>query len=187
MSTATRDYSFYIAGEWAESAGGARMEATSPATGEVIGTVPQGTRDHAERAIAAANAAWRSWAAKSAFERAHAMERVAELIVARRDDLARTLTLDQGKPLHVEAYDEVDELVEYFRNAAADATRLEGALPPSVDASKRVLSYRVPRGVVGVITPWNWPTRCRRSCWRLRWPPGTPSCGRPRRRRRCAQ
>src|SRR5262249_57142085 len=75
----------------------------------------------------------------------------------RRDDLARTLTLDQGKPLHAEAYGEVEELVVYWRMAAADATRLGGSMPPSVDASKRVLAYRVPRGVVGVITPWNWP------------------------------
>jgi succinate-semialdehyde dehydrogenase/glutarate-semialdehyde dehydrogenase len=85
------------------------------------------------------------------------MERVAELIGERRDDLARTLTLDQGKPLHAEAYGEVEELVAYWRMAAADATRIAGSMPPSVDASKRVLAYRVPRGVVGVITPWNWP------------------------------
>jgi succinate-semialdehyde dehydrogenase/glutarate-semialdehyde dehydrogenase len=85
------------------------------------------------------------------------MERVAELIVERRDDLAYALALDQGKPLHAEAYGEVDELVEYWQMAAADAKRLEGSLPPSVDATKRVLAYRVPRGVVGVLTPWNWP------------------------------
>ena len=85
------------------------------------------------------------------------MERVADLIVERRDELALTLTLDQGKPLHSEAYGEVDELVEYWRMAAADAKRLDGSMPPSVDASKRILGYRVPRGVVGVITPWNWP------------------------------
>jgi acyl-CoA reductase-like NAD-dependent aldehyde dehydrogenase len=133
------------------------MEATSPATGESLGTVPEGTRADAERAIAAANAAWRGWAARSAFERAAAMERVADLIVERRDDLAHALTLDQGKPLHTEAYGEVDELVEYWRMAAGDAKRLDGSMPPSVDASKRVLAYRVPRGVVGVITPWNWP------------------------------
>ena len=97
------------------------------------------------------------WAARSAFERASALERVADLIESRRDDLARTLTLDQGKPLHAEAYGEVDELVVYWRMAAADATRLHGSMPPSVDAGKRILAYRVPRGVVGVITPWNWP------------------------------
>ena len=157
MSTATSDYGMVVGGEWAESESGARMEATSPASGETIGSVPEGTREDAQRAIAAANAAWREWAARSPFERAAAMERVADLIVERRDELARNLTLDQGKPLHAEAYGEVDELVEYWRMAAADATRLEGSMPPSVDASKRVLAYRVPRGVVGVITPWNWP------------------------------
>ena len=157
MTSATRDHSMFVAGEWCESESSARMEATSPATGESLGTVPEGTREDARRAIAAANAAWRTWAAKSAFERAAAMDRVAELVEERRDDLARTLTLDQGKPLRAEAYGEVDELVAYWRMAAADATRLEGSMPPSVDAGKRVLTYRVPRGVVAVITPWNWP------------------------------
>ncbi len=154
---ATKDYPMYVAGEWTGSESDARMEATSPATGEKIGTVPRGTREDVRRAIRAANEAWGSWAALSAFERAAAMERVAEIIEERREDLARTLTLDQGKPLVAEAYDEVDELVEYFEMASADATRLEGSMPPSVDADKRVLLYRVPRGVVGVITPWNWP------------------------------
>ena len=147
----------YIAGEWVEGESGDRMEATSPATGESLGTLPEGTREDAERAIAAANAAWRGWAERSVFERAEAMERIAAVVVERRDDLARTLTLDQGKPLKAEAYDEVDELERYWLMAAADARRLEGSMPPSVDAGKRVLVYRVPKGVVGVITPWNWP------------------------------
>ena len=155
MSTATRDYGMVIGGEWTDS--DARLEATSPASGESLGSVPEGTREDAQRAIAAANGAWRDWSRRSAFERAAAMERVADLIVERRDDLALTLTLDQGKPLHSEAYGEVDELIEYWRMAAADVKRLDGTMPPSVDASKRILGYRVPRGVVGVITPWNWP------------------------------
>jgi succinate-semialdehyde dehydrogenase/glutarate-semialdehyde dehydrogenase len=147
----------HIGGAWVESESGARMEATSPATGEKIGTVPEGTREDAGRAIAAANAAARAWAARSPFDRAEAMERIADLVGERRDDLARTLTLDQGKPLHTEAYDEVGELEEYWRMAAADAPRIEGLMPPSIDAAKRVLVYRVPRGVVGAVTPWNWP------------------------------
>jgi acyl-CoA reductase-like NAD-dependent aldehyde dehydrogenase len=151
------DYSMYVGGAWVESEAGSRMEATSPATGETIGSVPEGTRDDTRRAIAAANAAAREWAGRSAFDRAAAMERVATIIEERRDDLAHTLTLDQGKPLRSESYAEVDELVEYWRMAAGDVRRLEGLMPPSVDASKRVLAYRVPRGVVGVITPWNWP------------------------------
>ena len=151
------DHLMYIGGAWVDSDSGATMTATSPATGETIGSVPEGTRDDARRAIAAANAAARDWAARSAFERAEAMERVAAIVGERRDELARTLSLDQGKPLRAEAYDEVDELGEYWRMAAADARRLEGSMPPSVDAGKRVLAYRVPRGVVAVITPWNWP------------------------------
>jgi acyl-CoA reductase-like NAD-dependent aldehyde dehydrogenase len=157
MSTAVTSYSMYVAGAWSESESGARTEAKSPATGETIGTVPEGTREDARRAIAAANAAAREWAGRSAFERARACERIAEIIEERREELARTLTLDQGKPLRSESYAEVDELIEYWRMAAGDSRRLEGLMPPSVDASKRVLAYRVPRGVVGVITPWNWP------------------------------
>ena len=151
------DHLMHIGGVWVESDSDATMTATSPATGETIGSVPEGTRDDARRAIAAANAAARDWAARSVFERAEAMERVAAIVGERRDELARTLSLDQGKPLRAEAYDEVDELGEYWRMAAADARRLEGSMPPSVDAGKRVLAYRVPRGVVAVITPWNWP------------------------------
>ena len=93
----------------------------------------------------------------TAFERAAKMHAVGDIIESRRDELARTLTLDQGKPLHAEAYDEVDELVEYWRMAAEDAKRLGGELPNSFSAGKRVLLARRARGVVGVISPWNWP------------------------------
>jgi succinate-semialdehyde dehydrogenase/glutarate-semialdehyde dehydrogenase len=85
------------------------------------------------------------------------MHRVADQIQQRKDELARTLTLDQGKPLHAEAYGEVEELISYWRNAAEDAVRLEGRIPNSVSPGKRVLLVRRPRGVIGVITPWNWP------------------------------
>ena len=147
----------YVAGEWAPSDGGATFSATSPSTGALIGQVASGTRTDAQRAIAAAGDAQRGWASASAFDRAAALERVAAAIDARRDELARALTLDQGKPLEAEARAEVDELIAYWRMAAADATRIEGLMPPSVDREKRVLVYRVPKGVVGVISPWNWP------------------------------
>ncbi|HEX6130726.1 MAG TPA: aldehyde dehydrogenase family protein [Actinomycetota bacterium] len=147
----------WIGGAWVDAEGGATFEASSPSTGEVIGTVPEGTRGDAARAIDAARAAWPGWAARSAFDRAAAMRRVAAAIDARRDVLADTLALDQGKPRAAEALDEVEELIAYFEMAAADAVRAEGLLPPSVDARKRVLLQRVPRGVVSIISPWNWP------------------------------
>jgi acyl-CoA reductase-like NAD-dependent aldehyde dehydrogenase len=150
-------HGMFVGGAWAASASGAVLEATSPSTGEPIGTVPAGTRADARRAVDAARAAFTGWAALSAFDRAAAMRRVAEAVDAAREQLADTLTLDQGKPRTAEADDEVEELIAYFEMAAADATRMEGLLPPSVDARKRVLLQRVPRGVVAVISPWNWP------------------------------
>ena len=134
-----------------------RSRATSPATGEAIGEVPQGGRGDARAAIARRPGVPAAGPGRRAFERAAALHRVADAVERRRDELARMLTLDQGKPLHAEAYDEVDELVAYWRNAAEDGKRLEGRLPSSVSPGKRVLLVRRPRGVVGVITPWNWP------------------------------
>jgi succinate-semialdehyde dehydrogenase/glutarate-semialdehyde dehydrogenase len=147
----------WIGGDWVDAEGGATFDASSPATGAVIASVPEGTRADAQRAIEAAIAAAPGWAGMSAFDRAAAMRRVGEAIDARRVDLSFALASDQGKPLVAEARDEVEELIAYFDMAAADATRMEGLLPPSVDANKRVLLYRVPRGVVSIISPWNWP------------------------------
>ncbi|MEA2557226.1 MAG: hypothetical protein QOG88_764 [Actinomycetota bacterium] len=147
----------YIGGGWVDAQDGATFEATSPSTGEVIGTIAEGSRADAQRAIDAANAAAPGWAGRSAFDRAAAMKRVMEAIDGRRDDLAHALALDQGKPLVAEARDEVQELIDYFEMATAEATRAEGLMPPSVDANKRILLYRVPRGVVSIISPWNWP------------------------------
>jgi acyl-CoA reductase-like NAD-dependent aldehyde dehydrogenase len=153
----TATHTLYIDGGWGAAADGGAFAATNPGTGGVIGTLAEGSRIDAGRAIEAAARAAGSWGRTSPFERAAALERIAEIVEARRDDLARALTEDQGKPLQAEAYGEVEELVQYFRMAAADATRIEGMLPPSIDPEKRVLVYRVPKGVVGVITPWNWP------------------------------
>jgi succinate-semialdehyde dehydrogenase/glutarate-semialdehyde dehydrogenase len=147
----------FVGGSWQPSASGETFAATSPATGELIATVPQGDRGDAIRAIDAAREAADGWARVTAFERAAKMHAVGDLIEARRDDLAHTLTRDQGKPLRAEAFDEVDELIEYWRMAAEDAKRLGGELPNSFSPGKRVLLMRRPRGVVGVISPWNWP------------------------------
>ena len=156
-STQTRTYGMLVDGEWGPAASGEAIDTTSPATGEVIGTVAQGDRSDAQRAIAAANRAFEGWSRMTAFDRAAKMHAVGDAIERRRDELARTLTLDQGKPLESEAYGEVDELVEYWRMAAEDAKRLGGELPNSFSPNKRVLLVRRARGVVGVITPWNWP------------------------------
>ena len=155
VTTATT--SLHIAGRWVAAASGESFAAVDPAHGTPLGHVALGDRADARQAVEAAHAAAPGWGAMSAFERGAALTRVGDLIELRREELARALSADQGKPLRAEAYDEVDELVVYWRMAAADATRLEGSMPPSVDARKRILVQRVPRGVVAVITPWNWP------------------------------
>ena len=146
----------FIDGAWTTSLSGDVFEATSPATGERIGVVQKGGREDAQRAIEAANAAAGTWARLSAFTRADYLNRVADQVEKKRDALVHALTLDQGKPL-AESRDEVEELVAYWRNAAEDGKRLEGRLPNSVSDTKRVVLVRRPRGVIGVITPWNWP------------------------------
>jgi acyl-CoA reductase-like NAD-dependent aldehyde dehydrogenase len=146
----------FIAGEWTTAESGETFEAESPVTGEAIGVVQKGERADAQRAIEAANAAAPEWGRLSAFERATYLHRVADEVEKRRDALVHSLTLDQGKPL-AESRDEVEELVQYWRNAAEEGKRLEGRIPNSVSTGTRVLLMRRPRGVIGVITPWNWP------------------------------
>jgi acyl-CoA reductase-like NAD-dependent aldehyde dehydrogenase len=147
----------FIDGEWCNAAGGATVEATSPATGESLGPVAEGGREDARRAIAAANAAFGAWGARTGYERGHLLHRVADACERRADELARVLTLDQGKPLKAEAEGEVGELIEFFRMAAEDGKRVEGTVPQSAAPGRRVLLLRRPVGVLGLITPWNWP------------------------------
>src|SRR5205809_1856532 len=115
----------FVDGAWVGAASGETFTAESPATGEAIGDVPRGDREDARRAVEAANRAADAWARLTAFERAAKMHAVADAVERRRDELARTLTLDQGKPLRAEAHDEVEELLVYWRTAAEDAKRLE--------------------------------------------------------------
>jgi acyl-CoA reductase-like NAD-dependent aldehyde dehydrogenase len=154
LMTLTR---MFVAGDWRAALDGAEERASSPATGEDLGAVAKGDREDARQAVAAAADAFPGWASETAFARAAALHRVADACARRRDELARALTLDQGKPLHAEAYDEVDELVVMWRAAAEDGVRMEGVIPPSSSPGKRVLLMRRPLGPVAVVTPWNWP------------------------------
>ncbi|MHB1987676.1 MAG: aldehyde dehydrogenase family protein [Acidimicrobiales bacterium] len=149
------DFGCYIGGQWQSS--GSTEPAVSPSSGEIFATVAVADAQVAARAVEAAASAFPDWAARSAFERAAHMQKAAAAIREHREELAHILTKDQGKPLVAEAYDEVDELAGYFDMAASDAVRLQGSLPPSTSADRRVLVRQVPLGVVAVVSPWNWP------------------------------
>ena len=147
----------FVDGRWTGSQSGETFAATSPATGEVIAPVAKGGRPDAGLAVEAAHRARPALAALKGFERSRRLLKIADAIERRREELGRLLTLDQGKPLHVEALGEVDEAAEYFRIAAEDLKRMEGKVLPSGSPSKLVLARYYPRGVYAIITPWNWP------------------------------
>jgi len=133
------------------------IDIVSPATGDVVAQVPRGTREDVGRAVAAARGAQAAFGRRTAFERAKLCHAVADVLQSRREDLARHLALEQGKPLKAEALGEVDVAARMFRMAAEDGVRLEGAVLPSESPDKRIFALRRPRGVYGVITPWNFP------------------------------
>ena len=153
----TQTLKMFVGGQWVDSESGETFEASSPSTGEVIATLPKGTRADAAHAVETAHRARAAMASLGAFDRAALLHRVAEVMGGRREELARWLTLDQGKPYKAEALGEVGEAIEYFRIAAEDIKRLETNVIPSMSKNKLVFTLRVPRGVYGVITPWNWP------------------------------
>ena len=157
ISVAKSVKKMFIDGSWVGSESGEHFDADSPATGEVIAQVPKGTRADAQRAVEAAHRARKDMAKLKGFERSKRLYAIAEALEKRSDEIARLLTLDQGKPLKAEAMGEVAEAVEYFRIAAEDLKRLEGRVLPSASPTKLVLARHYPRGVYAVITPWNWP------------------------------
>lgn len=146
----------YINGKWEKAAGGDWLTVYDPATGESVGRVPNGGREDAGRAIAAAAAAfpvWRNWTGKDRSERLLTIYR---LLLEHREELARTITLEQGKPL-AEARTEVDYGAEFFSWYAGEARRIYGETIPASAPDKRLLVIRQPVGVVAAISPWNFP------------------------------
>jgi acyl-CoA reductase-like NAD-dependent aldehyde dehydrogenase len=146
----------HIGGDWVEAASGGTFESECPATGEVLAIVPSAGREDGRRAIEAAAQARHTMAALGVEERARLCEAIAERIEARFDELARTLSSEQGKPLR-EALGEVEFAASLYRDAGGYIRRLNTGIQPSPDPRKRVLTIRQPHGVVAVITPWNYP------------------------------
>ncbi len=146
----------YIDGAWVDADGGATIDVTNPATGEVLGTVPKMGAEETRRAIEAAEAAMVSWRAKTAKERAQIMRRWFDLMMENQDDLGRILTAEQGKPL-AEAKGEIAYGASFIEWFAEEAKRLYGDVIPGHQPDKRIVVIKQPIGVVAAITPWNFP------------------------------
>ncbi|MEB2328058.1 MAG: NADP-dependent succinate-semialdehyde dehydrogenase [Pseudomonas sp.] len=147
----------YLNGEWCEADSGARTEIFNPATGELVGAVPNMGRGETRRAIEAAQAAQPAWRALTAKERAARLRRWYELMLDNQEDLARIMTAEQGKPL-AEARGEVAYAASFLEWFAEEGKRLYGDVIPAHAGDKRILVQKEPVGVTAAITPWNFPS-----------------------------
>jgi succinate-semialdehyde dehydrogenase/glutarate-semialdehyde dehydrogenase len=145
-----------VGGEWIEAEGGARFDVTNPATGEVVGSVPNGDASEVAAAIDAAAGALEEWKGMSARERARILLRSAELIRERVDEIGAVMTAEQGKPL-AEAKGEVEYAASFLEWFAGEAERVYGQVVPPLAQANRVMVLRQPVGVAAAITPWNFP------------------------------
>jgi succinate-semialdehyde dehydrogenase / glutarate-semialdehyde dehydrogenase len=133
-----------------------KVEVTNPATSEVVATIPRGGKNEAVRAVDAADKAFRDWSRRSVYERSELIRKWYELINEHKDDLARTMTLEQGKPLK-EAAGEIQYANGFISWYAEEGKRVYGEQIPATQTNKRLFVSKQPVGVVAVITPWNFP------------------------------
>jgi succinate-semialdehyde dehydrogenase/glutarate-semialdehyde dehydrogenase len=145
-----------VGGNKVEALDGRRFDVTDPATGAVVGSVPDAAEPDVRAAIDAAAAALPGWRAAPAVERARVLHRASALVRKRLEAIASVMTSEQGKPL-AEARGEVEYAASFFEWFAGEAERVYGQIVPPRNAADRVLVMRQPVGVVATITPWNFP------------------------------
>ncbi len=146
----------YIDGQWVQAASGQTQNVDNPATGRIIGTVPKLSGAETRQAIEAANRAFPAWSKRTAKERAAVLRRWFDLMMENQDDLARLMTLEQGKPLS-ESRGEVAYAAAFLEWFGEEAKRIYGDTIPQHQADKRIVVIKQPIGVVACITPWNFP------------------------------
>ena len=146
----------YINGKWVDADSGKTIDVNNPATGEILGTVPNMGAAETRRAIEAANAAWPAWRKKTAKERANILRKWFNLMMENQDDLGMLMTAEQGKPL-AEAKGEIAYGASFIEWFAEEAKRVYGDTIPQHQADKRIVVIKEPIGVVAAITPWNFP------------------------------
>ena len=146
-----------IGGQWCEADDGRSCEVINPATGLILGHVPDMGAHETRQAIQAAHTAFPAWAKKTAKERAHLLRRLYQLMIEHQEDLARLMTAEQGKPLS-ESRGEIAYSASFIEWFGEEAKRMYGDTIPGHAADKRILTIRQPIGVVATITPWNFPS-----------------------------
>jgi succinate-semialdehyde dehydrogenase/glutarate-semialdehyde dehydrogenase len=156
MSVSVKNRNLFIDGEWRNAANGKSLGVDNPATEEIIAEVAFGNRDDCRRAIDAAAKAMPEWMKLTSYDRAKVLKKTADLMRERADGLARTMTMEQGKPL-AEAKGEILHSADTFEWFAEEGKRAYGRVIPNSAPGKRHLTIKHPVGVVGAIGPWNFP------------------------------
>ncbi|TBM07062.1 NADP-dependent succinate-semialdehyde dehydrogenase I [Hafnia paralvei] len=146
----------FIQGEWRDASHQQTIDVTNPANGQLLGTVPKMGADETRAAIEAANQALPAWRALTAKERAVILRRWFDLMMANQDDLAKLMTLEQGKAL-AEAKGEIAYAASFIEWFAEEGKRIYGDTIPGHQADKRLIVIKQPIGVTAAITPWNFP------------------------------
>jgi succinate-semialdehyde dehydrogenase/glutarate-semialdehyde dehydrogenase len=145
-----------IGGEWVDATGGATFDVTNPADDRLLTTIADATPADGERALAAAAAAQKEWAATEPRKRGEILRSAFELLTERADDFARLMTLEMGKTL-AEAKGEVAYGAEFFRWFSEEAVRVHGRYSPAPAGNTRLITMKGPVGPTLMITPWNFP------------------------------
>src|SRR3989440_4905578 len=146
----------YVDGQWVRAKSGGMINVDNPATGEIIGRVPKLSGAETKQAIEAAHHAFPPWSKKTAKERAAVLRRWFDLMMSNQEDLARLMTLEQGKPL-AESRGEVAYAAAFLEWFGEEAKRIYGDVIPQHQVDKRIIVIKQPIGVVACITPWNFP------------------------------
>jgi acyl-CoA reductase-like NAD-dependent aldehyde dehydrogenase len=149
-------YKNFIGGEWVDAAGGETFESVVPATGEALGSFPRSTAADVDAAVAAAKSAFDGWRLVPAPERGNILFRFARLLEQHKEDLTDLMTREMGK-VKAEAGGDVQEAIDMSYYMGGEGRRLFGQTTPSELRDKFMMSVRMPIGVVGAITPWNFP------------------------------
>jgi alpha-ketoglutaric semialdehyde dehydrogenase len=155
-TTAAKTFRNFIGGEWVDAASGDTFETKSPATGETLGVFPRSSADDVDRAVEAAKAAYEDWRLTPAPKRGEILFRFGQLLADHKDEVADLMAHEMGKVLP-EAAGDVQEAIDMSFYMGGEGRRLFGQTTPSELRDKFNMSVRQPIGVVGVITPWNFP------------------------------
>ena len=158
------EYGLYIDGQWVPSSSGRPFETRNPATGEILASFAEGTQKDVEKAVEAASRAQPAWRSFPAPKRGEILLKAAGIMRNRKDELGELVSREMGKVI-AEGKGDVQEAIDFLEYIAGEGRRMTGETTPSELTNKFCMTIRQPLGIVGLITPWNFPFAV--PCWKL--------------------